>query len=281
MELSQRRHSRLGLTVSSTKQNVLGILVDAVDYDGAVERIIEAAEARKPLSVSALAVHGVMTGVLDSSHRHRLNHLDLVVPDGQPVRYALNWLHGSGLRDRVSGPILMLKLCGVAAERGLPIFLYGSRPDVLAALCTRLRERFPALIIAGAEPSKFRPLSAGEKAETVERIRSSGAQITFVGLGCPRQEVWAYEYRDVLPTPILAVGAAFDFHAGYLVSAPMPMQNAGLEWLYRLWQEPRRLWRRYLYLNPLFVGHLTLQLTRLKRYDPGDTTVPARELGYG
>jgi len=265
----------------ATKRNVLGILVDAVDYDGAVERIVRAAEAGQPLSVSALAVHGVMTGVLDSSHRYRLNHLDLVVPDGQPVRYALNWLHGTGLKDRVSGPMLMLQLCEVAAARGIPIFMYGSRPEVLAALQTRLCDRFPSLIIAGAEPSKFRPLSVREKAETVARIRGSGARITFVGLGCPRQEVWIYEYRDVLPTPILAVGAAFDMHAGYLPRAPMLMQDVGLEWLYRLWHEPRRLWRRYLYLNPLFLGHLTLQLTHLRRYDPSDTTAPLSELSYG
>ena len=264
-----------------TKRNVLGVLVDAVDYDGAVERIVRAAEAGQPLSVSALAVHGVMTGVLDSSHRYRLNHLDLVVPDGQPVRYALNWLHGTGLKDRVSGPTLMLQVCEVAAAGGIPIFMYGSRPEVLAALQARLCDLFPSLIIAGAEPSRFRPLSVSEKAETVARIRGSGARITFVGLGCPRQEVWIYEYRDVLSTPILAVGAAFDMHAGYLPRAPMLMQDAGLEWLYRLWHEPRRLWRRYLYLNPLFLVHLTLQLTRLRRYDPADTTAPVSELSYG
>jgi N-acetylglucosaminyldiphosphoundecaprenol N-acetyl-beta-D-mannosaminyltransferase len=269
------------VSLHGTKRNVLGILVDAVDYDGAVARIVQAAEAGQPLSVSALAVHGVMTGVMDSSHRHRLNHLDLVVPDGQPVRYALNWLHGTGLKDRVSGPILMIHLCEVAAARGIPIFLYGSRLEVVEALRDRLRARFPSLIIVGAEPSKFRPLSASEKAETVARIRSSGARITFVGLGCPRQEVWVYEYRDALPIPILAVGAAFDMHAGYLPHAPMMMQDAGLEWLHRLWHEPRRLWRRYLYLNPLFLGHLTLQLTRLRRYDPSDTTVPVNDLSYG
>ena len=241
----------------STKRNVLGILVDAVDYDGAIDRIVEAAEAGKSLTVSALAVHGVMTGVADSSHRYRLNHLDLVVPDGQPVRYALN------------------------AARGIPIFLYGSRPEVLDALRTRLSARFPALIIAGAEPSKFRQLAPEEKAATVERIKASGAKITFVGLGCPRQEGWAYEYGGVLSTPILAVGAAFDMHAGFLPFAPMLMQDAGLEWLHRLWQEPRRLWRRYLYLNPLFVGHLAMQLMRLRRYDPSDTTAPVQELSYG
>jgi len=134
----------------STKRNVLGILVDAVDYDGAIDRIVEAAEAGKSLTVSALAVHGVMTGVADPSHRYRLNHLDLVVPDGQPVRYALNWLHGTRLKDRVTGPILMSNLCKVAAARGIPIFLYGSRPEVLEALRTRLQARFPMLIIAGS-----------------------------------------------------------------------------------------------------------------------------------
>jgi exopolysaccharide biosynthesis WecB/TagA/CpsF family protein len=267
--------------MSSTKRNVLGVLVDAVDYDGAIDRIVESAEAGTSLTVSALAVHGVMTGVMDSMHRYRLNHLDLVVPDGQPVRHALNWLHGAGLKDRVTGPILMVKLCKVAAERGIPIFLYGSKPEVLAALQARLKARFPKLIIAGAEPSKFRPLSPEEKAETVERIKATGAKITFVGLGCPRQEVWVYEYGEVLPMPMLAVGAAFDMHAGFLPYAPMLMQDAGLEWLHRLWHEPRRLWRRYLYLNPLFLGHLTLQLTRLKHYDPGDSTVPGADLSYG
>jgi N-acetylglucosaminyldiphosphoundecaprenol N-acetyl-beta-D-mannosaminyltransferase len=267
--------------MASTKRNVLGILVDAVDYDGAIDRSVEAAEAGRSLTVSALAVHGVMTGVADASHRYRLNHLDLVVPDGQPVRYALNWLHGTRLKDRVTGPILMSRLCKVAAARGIPIFLYGSRPEVLEGLRTRLTARFPALIIAGTEPSKFRPLSPEEKMGVVERIKASGARITFVGLGCPRQEVWAYEYGGVLPTPILAVGAAFDMHAGFLPFAPMLMQDAGLEWLHRLWHEPRRLWRRYLYLNPLFLGHLALQLTRLKRYDPADTTVPSHELSYG
>jgi exopolysaccharide biosynthesis WecB/TagA/CpsF family protein len=267
--------------MSETKRNVLGILVDAVDYDGAVERIVECAEAERPLSVSALAVHGVMTGVLDPSHRYRLNHLDLVVPDGQPVRVAINWLHDTKLKDRVTGPILMMKLCEVAAERGIPIFLYGSRPEVLQALRERLCERFPKLIVAGAEPSKFRPLTPEEKAETVARIRGSGARITFVGLGCPRQEVWVYEYRDALPIPILAVGAAFDMHAGFLPLCPMLLQDAGLEWLHRLYHEPRRLWRRYLYLNPLFLGHLTLQLTRLRRYDPADVTAPLHEMSYG
>ena len=261
-----------------TKRNVLGVWVDAVDYRMAVDTIINCAERGLPLSVSALAVHGIMTGVLDPAHRHRLNRLDLIVPDGQPVRWALNWLHGTDLRHRVYGPTLMLKLCEVAAARGLPIYLYGSRPEVLTSLQRRLLERFPPLLVAGAEPSKFRRLSGEEKREAIERIRSSGAKLTFVSLGCPRQEVWAYEYRDPLGMPIVAVGAAFDFHAGFLKQAPPLLQEAGLEWLYRLYREPRRLWRRYVYLNPLFVGHLVLQATGLKRYDPADAAAPSEEI---
>jgi len=267
--------------MSSTKRNVLGVWVDGVDYRTTVERVVQCAERGVPLTVSALAVHGIMTGVLDPTHRHRLNRLDLVVPDGQPVRWALNWLDGVRLRDRVYGPTLTLKLCEAAAARGLPIFLYGSRPDVLAALQRRLLERFAGLRIAGAEPSKFRMLSAGEKRHVIARIRSSGAKLTFVGLGCPRQEVWAYEYREALQMPILAVGGAFDVHAGLVKQAPPQLQSVGLEWLYRLYREPRRLWRRYLYLNPLFLGHLALQATGLKRYNPMDAPAPSKELGYG
>lgn len=234
------------------KKNVLGVMIDAVDYEAAVDRIIRAAEERRPYAVSALAVHGVMTGVDDPEHLYRLNHLDLVTPDGQPVRWALNWLHRTRLKDRVYGPTLTLKVCRAAAEQGLPIYLYGSRPEVLAPLEHNLLQRFPALEIAGAEPSKFRTTTAAEKSKIAERIRTSGARITLVGLGCPRQEVFAFEYRELLSMPLLAVGAAFDYHAGLVDEPPMWVQRNGLQWLYRLAQDPRRLWRRYLILNPRY-----------------------------
>ena len=265
----------------ATKRNLLGVGIDAVDYRGAVVRIVNSAASGRPLAVTALAVHGVMTGVLDPEHRHRLNRLDLVVPDGQPVRWALNLLHGARLRDRVYGPTLTLEVCAEAARRGLPVYFYGSRPEVLTELTRRLTQRFPELVVAGAEPSKFRTLSVAEKAEVVARIRGSGARIVFVGLGCPRQEVWAYEYRDALSMPVLAVGAAFDFHAGLLRQAPPHLQRMGLEWAYRLYREPKRLWRRYAYLNPLYVGHVALQATRLRRYDPSGAPAPAQELSFG
>jgi N-acetylglucosaminyldiphosphoundecaprenol N-acetyl-beta-D-mannosaminyltransferase len=267
--------------IDKGKQNVLGVCVDAVDYEAAIARIMAAARERRSMAVSALAVHGVMTGVLDATQRYRLNQLDLVVPDGQPVRWAINMLYHAHLPDRVYGPTLTLKLCERAAHEGLPIYLYGSRPPVLEALSRNLCARFPGLILAGTQASRFRNISADEKQVTIEAIRRSGAALVFVGLGCPRQEVWAYEYRDALAMPLVAVGAAFDFHAGLLPQAPPGMQRLGLEWLYRLMREPARLWKRYALLNPAYLVLLALQLSRLKRFDLASAIPPACEIGYG
>ena len=255
-------------------------MVDAVDYEAAVQRIIRAAKQMQPMSVSALAVHGIMTGVLDDTHRYRLNHLDLIVPDGQPIRWALNALHRTGLTDRVYGPTLTLKLCERAAADSLPIYLYGSQPDILSTLARNLRERFPGLQIAGAQASRFRKLTAEEKHEVAQTIADSGARITFVGLGCPRQEVWAYEYRDLLSMPLIAVGAAFSFHAGTIPQAPEHLQRVGLEWLFRLSREPRRLWSRYLLLNPYYSVLVLLQALRLRNFN-SPAAAPSSELRFG
>src|SRR5271168_424984 len=262
------------------KKNVVGILMDAVDYEAAIRFVVRAARERRSAAVSALAVHGVITGVLDREHKFRLNRFDLLVPDGQPVRWVLNWLHGAGLPDRVYGPNLTLKVCARAAEEGLPLYFYGSTPKVLAALRRSLDERFPGISIAGMEPSKFRRLNPEEKAELAGRIRSSGASILFVGLGCPRQEVFAYEFRDVLPLPVLAVGAAFPFLAGLVPQAPRWMQDAGMEWVFRLASEPRRLWRRYVYLNPAYACLVAAQALHLFRF-PTEGQSPASEVLYG
>ncbi|MEG3924085.1 WecB/TagA/CpsF family glycosyltransferase [Microcoleus sp. T3_D1] len=267
--------------IDKGKKNVLGILVNAVNYEAAVSKIIAAASAGKPMSVSALAVHGVMTGVLDSTHRYRINHIDLVLPDGQPVRWALNWLYHTELPDRVCGPNAMLQICERAAEEGLPIYLYGSQASVLEALSRNLCQRFPKLIIAGSQPSKFRHVSPEEKQEIAQQIRNSGAAITFVGLGCPRQEVWAYEYRDDLSMPLIAVGAAYDFHAGNLAKSPDFLSKIGLEWLFRMMKEPRRLWQRYVFLNPLYIWLFLLQALKIKQFDPTDATPPVEEVLYG
>ena len=262
------------------KHNILGVRIDAVDYEAAVNRVVEAARDQRPFTVSALAVHGVMTGVLDRAHRHRLNQFDLLVPDGQPVRWALNALHRTKLAERVYGPNLMLHVCERAAAEGLPIFLYGSTNDVLLALRENLLKKFPNLKIAGMRQSKFRQMSPAECDEVAAEIRASGATITFVALGCPRQEVFAYEMRSRLGMPLLAVGAAFPFHAGTLAQAPRFYQDRGLEWLYRLVNEPRRLWRRYLFLNPMYLTLLFCQLVRVRTLSPEGTPPPA-ELLYG
>lgn len=263
------------------KHNLLGVRIDAVDYDAAVERIVAAARQRQPLAVSALAVHGVMTGALSSEHRHRLNELELVVPDGQPVRWGLNWLHRVGLASRVYGPELMLRTCQRAADEGLSVFLFGGNESLLNTLSSSLARKIPGLRIAGVRPSQFRQVTAEEQQEAQAAILASGASITLVGLGCPRQEVWAYENRQALAMPVLAVGAAFAFHAEQLSQAPRYLQDRGLEWFYRLLCEPRRLWRRYLLLNPLYVSMLLAQRVGLRKYEPVLLTDPPQEERWG
>ncbi len=245
--------------INHGKHPILGVQISAIDYEYAVETIIEAARLKQSLAVTALAVHGVMTGFYDPVHCRRLNGFDLVTPDGQPVRWALNWIHKIKLPERVYGPTLTLKVLEAAAMKEIPVYFYGSTPETLERLLGNLRETFPNLKVAGAEPSRFRRLSAEEKQQVIARIQQSGAAITLVGLGCPRQEVWVHEYRKHLSMPLLAVGAAFDFHAGTLPQAPRRMQNLGLEWLFRLVQEPRRLWRRYVLLNPVYLAFAFLE----------------------
>lgn len=263
------------------KRNVLGVLLDAVDYDAATAAVLAAARAGRPFTVSALAVHGVMTGVLDPEQKYRLNRFDLLCPDGHPVRWMINRAHGAHLADRVYGPFLTLRVCAEAAHEGLPLYLYGSTPEVIERLRTALAERFPGIVIAGARPSRFRAATAEETAADAAQIRASGARLVLCGLGCPRQEVWAYEMREAIGVPILAVGAAFDFLAGNLRMAPKWMQDRGLEWLYRLLAEPRRLWRRYLILNPLYLWHCARQLWLRRPYAPDDATPPRQALRYG
>jgi exopolysaccharide biosynthesis WecB/TagA/CpsF family protein len=254
--------------IDQGKHNVLGVLVDAIDYEAAVEKVLAAARERRPLALTALAVHGVMTGVQDKAHGARLNSFDVVTPDGQPVRWALNLLHGLRLADRVYGPELTMRVLAGCAADGLPVYLYGSTASTLQQLAEALRTRLPALHIAGVEASKFRTVQPGEDREIAARISASGARVVLVGLGCPRQEVFAYAMRPLLNMPLLAVGAAFDYHAGALRRPPAWMQRHALEWLWRLGLEPGRLWRRYLLLNPAYLGRLSAQKTRLWRATP-------------
>lgn len=252
--------------IDKGKRSVLGTLVDVVDYESALVRILEAAKASEPLAAGFMSVHAVVTAHFDPGYRARLNRFELVCPDGQPVRWGLNWLHGAGLKDRVSGPDLSFQLYGAAEREGLSIYFYGTRPETLDLLGQRLHREYPKLKIAGAEPGLYREVSETERREIVDRIRASGADILYCGLGCPKQEIFAYENRSELRMPILCIGAALDFHAGVKSRAPEWMSSRGLEWVHRLASEPRRLAGRYLKMNPIYLSLLTLQKFGVKRF---------------
>lgn len=262
------------------KRNIIGILINAMDYEAATDFVLRAAREKRSATTTALAVHGLMTGVLDREQKFRLNHFDLVVPDGQPVRWAVNWLHKTGLLAPVIGRNLTLRICARAAAEGLPIYFYGTTPEVLSSLKQSLEEQFPGILIAGMAGSKFRQLQPEEKPKIAAAIRDSGASIVFVGLGCPRQEVFAYEFRDILNMPIVAVGAAFPFLAGTLPEAPQWISDAGLEWLFRLASEPKRLWRRYVLLNPTYMFLVMLQALGFSRFSTRGRA-PSHELLHG
>lgn len=242
------------------KHNVFGIQISATTYDQTVATLIEAAKSNHSAVASFHAAHAVVTASNDPVLAERVNSFEIVAPDGQPVRWALNWLHGAKLRDRVYGPESMLRLCERAADENVSIYLYGgANEEILRELSTNLLEKFPNLIIAGSESPPFRSLTEEEDAAVVKRINDSGAGIVFIGLGCPKQDHFAFEHRDRLNAVQACVGAAFDFHAGRTRMAPAWMQRNGLEWFFRLCCEPRRLWQRYLLTNTLFLKKLLSQ----------------------
>jgi N-acetylglucosaminyldiphosphoundecaprenol N-acetyl-beta-D-mannosaminyltransferase len=263
------------------KRSVLGVGVSVIDYESAVESIVAMAKSKKPFAVTSQPVHGIMVGARDAEHRYRLNSFDLLTPDGQPVRWALNLLYKVGLRERVYGPTLMLALCQRLAKEGIPIYLFGSRQETIDLLAKNLERRFPSLEIAGSQPGRFKVLSAREREEIIRTIKQSGAALVFVGLGCPRQEIWAYENREALSMPAVCVGAAFDFHAGTVAQAPAPLQRIGLEWAYRFAHEPRRLWRRYVLFNPLYVAMIAAQASGTIDFESRPAIPPRRDLNLG
>jgi N-acetylglucosaminyldiphosphoundecaprenol N-acetyl-beta-D-mannosaminyltransferase len=244
-------------------RSILGTRVDATTYPDATERILNWARAGDSRAVAAANVHVVMEGYDDPGCRNALGVADLVTPDGMPLVWMLRRL---GLRGqtRVYGPDLTLCVCEAASKEGIAIGLYGGSPEALEALQESYRARFPQLRIAYAYSPPFRPLRPDEDESVVRAINDSGARILLVGLGCPKQERWVAEHRGRVQAVMMAVGAAFDFHSGRVKQAPWWMQRAGLEWLFRLVMEPRRLWRRYFKHNPRFLWLALWQLLRYK-----------------
>ena len=242
------------------KVDLFGINYSVTQYASAVDQIMIYVDllgrldaSRVGYGVTALAVHGLIEGYQNADLKNHINKLDLVVPDGQPVRWAMNCLHNTKLKDRVYGPTLMLKVLYAAQLRNFPIYFYGSKQETLDLLRSNLMKQFPDLQIVGMQADRFRESSEEEKVHDRNLIIDSGAKLVFVGRGCPRQEKWVAENKDHIPAVLIAVGAAFDFHAGTVKQAPAWMQSIGLEWLFRLMQEPKRLWKRYLTTNTIFL----------------------------
>jgi exopolysaccharide biosynthesis WecB/TagA/CpsF family protein len=228
------------------KCELFGVGVSVTDYEGAAASIMRAAHAHEGGIVDHMSVHGLADASRDESMRTVLNSFDMVAPDGHSVRWAMNHYCGTRLDDRVYGPEIMQRLCGQAAANKVPIYLYGGSSQTVGHLRIKLLESWPDLLIAGCESPPFRPLTPEEDHATVNRINESGAGLVFLGLGCPKQELFAYAHREKINAVQICVGAAFDFLAGRKKMAPRWIQDRGLEWLFRLLSEPRRLWRRYL-----------------------------------
>jgi N-acetylglucosaminyldiphosphoundecaprenol N-acetyl-beta-D-mannosaminyltransferase len=247
---------------------VLGVLVNAVqipDTIARMERWIEARDGSRYIAVTGM--HGVAEARRDPTVRRALDAADMIVPDGMPLVW-LGRLRGHPLRRRVYGPELMLEFCRATAGRGLRHYFYGGGPGVADELTARLESRFPGLVVAGTHSPPFRPLTPAEDAQVVARINACAPDVVWVGLSTPKQERWMHEHRARLTAPVLVgVGAAFDMHAGRLPQAPVWMREHGGEWLYRLYREPRRLWRRYVLLGSAFVGNVSLELLGLRRFD--------------
>ncbi len=232
---------------------VIGIDVTAVRRLDLAHHLIAEARHHRSTAVVIANTHVLVTARREPDYRDVLTRADVVTPDGMPLVWALRQ-HGHRAQNRVDGPTLMLDMCELASgDAPLPIFLFGSTDEVLSRLQEQLHDRFPSLVIAGAWSPPFAPPTEESLAADAARIADSGAAIVFVGLGAPKQERWMDAQRGRIDAVMVGVGAAFDFHAGLLNRAPGWMQRSGLEWIYRLVQEPRRLWRRYLVNNTLFL----------------------------
>lgn len=246
------------------KYRLFDVKVSATTYDQALAAVARATEEGIPGTVTHLAVHGLITACEDIELREMINSFSMVAPDGQPVRIALNLLFNTKLPSNVRGSELMLRLCRLAADKNIGIYLYGSHSHVVNRLAEILHRKFPSLQVVGNEPSIFRRLTPEEDEDLVRRINNSGAGLVFLGLGCPLQEIFAFEHQKRINSVQICVGAAFDFLSENKKMAPVWSQQYGLEWLYRLVHEPRRLWKRYFMTNSIFLRRLLSELLRLR-----------------
>lgn len=231
---------------------VIGTRVHSTSYAGATSIVSDWSCGQESRYICVANVHMLMEAHDSSDFRKIVNDADLVTPDGMPLVWMIR-LKGQRNQSRVYGPTLMLHILEAAAREIIPVGFYGSQPDVLEELIKHMQMRYEGLKIAYSFSPPFRELSPKEDLAIIEQVNQSGTRILFIGLGCPKQEYWMAEHRGKVNAVMIGVGAAFDFHAGVKPQAPVWMQRIGLEWLFRLANEPRRLWRRYLYHNPRFM----------------------------
>ena len=261
--------------------DVLGIPTHAVQLKQVVDRMQGWIRERDGChSIAATGIHGVVEAQHDPSFKGVLNATDLVVPDGMP----LVWLgrhDGHALRRRVYGPDLLLAFCEHGAGRGYRHFFYGGEPGVPERLAESLKSRFPGLNVVGTYSPPFRPLTAAEDEEIVNLIGRAAPDVLWVGLGTPKQERWMHAHKDKLRVPVLVgVGAAFDMLSGVKKQAPRWMREHGLEWFFRLMQEPRRLWRRYLVYGAQFIAYIALESLGLKKFDASGSSLQKGTQGH-
>jgi N-acetylglucosaminyldiphosphoundecaprenol N-acetyl-beta-D-mannosaminyltransferase len=244
-------------------RRILRTRVDATSYRHATDQVLDWAAAGESRYVCVATVNNLIEGVDDPGYNALMEQADLVTPDGMPLVWGLRLL-GVPDASRVYGPDLTPLVCEAAARRGVPVGFYGGQEDVLDELAAALTARYEGLRIAYRWSPPFRPLTAEEEARVTDELVRSGTRVLFVGLGTPKQERWMAAHKG-LPMVMLGVGAAFDFLSGRKRQAPPVLQRLGLEWLYRLVHEPRRLWKRYLYRNPRFVALFAAQLLRQRQ----------------
>jgi N-acetylglucosaminyldiphosphoundecaprenol N-acetyl-beta-D-mannosaminyltransferase len=252
--------------MASERVNVLGVGISVLNLRTALAAISEAIQTRRKGYICVTGVHGVMEAQEDPVFKKILNEAFLCTPDGMPMVWA-GKLNGRREMSRVYGPDLMLDVCAWSEQSGCRHFFYGGADGVAELLVDKLRTRFPKLQVAGTFTPPFRPLNPDEEKKLQDQIRDGRPDILWVGLSTPKQEKFMAEYLPKLDVTLMAgVGAAFDFHSGRVKQAPRWMQRSGLEWFYRLCSEPRRLAKRYLRNNPLFIINFSLQLLGLKRF---------------
>jgi len=247
--------------------NVLGVHISAVGMEDAVRLADEHILRGHKGYVCVTGVHGVMEAQSDSDFLHILNSATITVPDGMPTVWVGAMQGHTGMR-RVYGPEYMLELCRLSVSRGYKHFFYGGNPGVAEKLAAVLIKRFSGLQVVGTFTPPFRPLNPEEEAELIDRVRTLKPDILWVGLSTPKQEKFMAAHLARLDTHLMVgVGAAFDIHTGRITDAPRWIKAAGLQWLHRLIQEPKRLWKRYLINNPKFVWNISMQLLHLRTFD--------------